>query len=1139
MADSVDQWAAQGRKNLFGETVKVVEMQSEGGAAGVLHGSLTTGALTTTYTASQGLLLMIPNMYKIAGELLPAVFHVSARALAYHALSIFGDHSDVMACRQTGFAMLCSNSVQEAMDLAAVAHLSAIKGRVPFLHFFDGFRTSHEIQKIEVLDYEDLRGLVDMDAVRRFRENALNPEHPVTRGTAQNPDIYFQGREASNRFYDALPDIVEGYMADISRITGRDYRLFNYYGAPDAERVLIAMGSVCEAAEQVVGYLNRQGEKVGLIEVHLYRPFKAEAFLNAVPLTAKKICVLDRVKENTGIGEPLYTDVCAAFFKAKRDAVIVGGRYGLGSKDTDPNCIIAAFDNLKKAEPVNDFALGITDDVTGRYLPVPEGHIDVKTPGTRSCMFWGLGADGTVGANKNTIKIIGDNTDLYAQAYFDYDSKKSGGVTISHLRFGRNPIRSTYLIHAADFVACHASEYVEHYDMTSAMKDGGTFLLSCRWAPEDLEERLPARVKRDLARKHINFYIINAITISRKLGLGGRTNTVLQAAFFKLADILPIDDAVRYMKDAIKKTYGKKGSAVVEMNCKAVDAGLENLVKIDVPAEWADAVDEPVIQKDLPDYVRDLAMPILQLRGNSLPVSAFSGHEDGTYPTGTTQYEKRGISSFVPGWKADKCIQCNRCSYVCPHAAIRPFLLTEQEAADAPGKFGAVPAKGGKKFEGLYFKMQLSLDDCLGCGSCIEVCPVDAFDHSTYREHIDDKENWEYALTLSHKDNPLDKYTVKGSQFQQPLLEFSGACAGCGETPYVKLMTQLFGDRMLIANATGCSSIWGASEPTSPYTKDYKGHGPAWSNSLFEDAAEFGLGMLTANNTRRKILITAVKNLMIRGVAREACANWLENKDIGHESRAASEQLVNALTEWKGDDADAAALIEKALRNKDLMVKKSQWVFGGDGWAYDIGYGGLDHVLASGEDINLLVLDTEVYSNTGGQASKATPVGAVAQFAASGKRTKKKDLGMMAVSYGYVYVAQVAMGADPTQLIKAVKEAESYPGPSIVIAYAPCINHGIKGGMRGAQAHMKQAVECGYWHLWRYDPRLKEKGSNPFILDSKEPTGNFREFIMSEARYSALNRTFPEEAEALYVKTEKDAKDRYDKYYRMSLGENI
>ncbi len=1141
MAEKTDDWAANGKKNLFGQTVKVVEMQSEAGAAGTVHGSLAAGALTTTYTASQGLLLMIPNMYKIAGELLPGVFHVSARALTAQALSIFGDHSDVMACRQTGFAMLVSNSVQEVMDLASVAHLSAIKGRVPFLHFFDGFRTSHEIQKIECIDYDELSKILDWDALNTFKRNALNPEHPVTRGTAQNPDIYFQTREAANKFYDALPAVVEQYMKEISRITGRNYDLFNYYGAADADRVIIAMGSACEAIEETIDYLTAKGEKVGLVKVHLFRPFVAEKLLAAIPKTANKIAVLDRTKEPGALGEPLYQDVCTAVYEAGNSPVIVAGRYGLGSKDVTPAQFIAVYENLKLDKPQNHFTMGIVDDVTNHSLKVGE-EVDVTgNDGTISCKFWGLGADGTVGANKNSIKIIGDHTDMYAQAYFSYDSKKSGGITQSHLRFGKKPIRSTYLVKTANFVACHKQEYVHLYDMVSDLQPGGTFLLNTVWTPEELDKQLPASLKKQLAEKNINFYTINGTDIAKEIGLGNRINTVLQAAFFKLANIIPIEKAVEYMKAAITKSYGKKGDTILNMNYAAVDKGVDGAVKIDIPASWANAVDtEAKAERPKTDFVKKVVDPMNAQEGDKLPVSAFNGREDGTFPCGTAAYEKRGVAVDVPEWQPDKCIQCNQCSYVCPHASIRPFLLTEEEVAAAPESFTTVAPKGLKGAEGLKYRMQVSVLDCLGCGSCAEVCPAPgkALIMKTLATQETEIANWDYAVDkVAPKANPANKGTVKGSQFEQPLLEFSGACAGCGETPYAKLVTQLFGDRMYVANATGCSSIWGGSAPSMPYTVNSKGRGPAWANSLFEDNAEFGLGMFSAVKQMRNGLKDKLETL--KGIDASVAGvvdKWVETMEDGENSRAASDALIDALTSYAGTDAEAKNIVSYVLENKDQLAKKSQWIFGGDGWAYDIGYGGLDHVLASGEDVNVLVFDTEVYSNTGGQSSKATPTGAVAQFAASGKRVKKKDLGMMAMSYGYVYVAQVAMGADKNQLVKALVEAEKYHGPSLIIAYAPCINHGLKGGMSGAQNEIKRAVEAGYWHMYRFNPELKAEGKNPFILDSKEPTASFRDFLLSEVRYSALQRTFPEIAEELFQKCEEDAKARLETYQKKAEG---
>lgn len=1128
MAEHTDEWAANGLKNIFGQPVRLVEMQSEAGAAGTVHGSLAAGALTTTYTASQGLLLMIPNMYKIAGELLPCVLHVSARALASHALSIFGDHQDVMACRQTGFAMLASANVQEVMDIGAVAHLSAIKGRVPFLHFFDGFRTSHEIQKIETLDYNDLAKIVDMDAVRSFKKNALNPEHPVLRGTAQNPDIYFQAREASNPFYNAVPAIVENYMNEINKLTGRDYKLFNYYGDEEADRVIIAMGSACDAIKETIDYLNAKGEKVGLVNVHLYRPFSIEHFLGAIPKTAKKIAVLDRTKEAGALGEPLYLDVCTSFFEKDEHPVIVGGRYGLGSKDTTPAQILAVYENLKADKPKNKFTLGINDDVT--YLSLPTGkEIDVSAEGTTSCKFWGLGSDGTVGANKNSIKIIGDHTEMYAQAYFSYDSKKSGGITQSHLRFGKQPIRSTYLVTTADFVACHKPSYLTQYDMYSDLKDGGTFLLNCSWNKEELEQHIPAEMKKYFAEHNIKFYTIDATHIAKEIGLGNRTNTVLQAAFFKLANIIPIDDAVKYMKDAIYKSYGKKGEEIVNKNNAAVDKGVESIVKVEIPASWSNPdLAEAAATKERPDFIKNIVDPINAQKGDTLPVSAFKGREDGTFEQGTAAYEKRGIAVDVPEWDADKCIQCNQCSYVCPHAAIRPVLVTEEELSKAPEGFVTKKANG-KGMENYTFRMQVDTLDCLGCGNCAQVCP--AKEKALVMKPLETQEkevdNWNYVASLPTKTNPMNKTSVKGSQFEKPLFEFSGACAGCGETPYAKLITQLFGDRMYIANATGCSSIWGGSAPSTPYTTNDKGHGPAWANSLFEDNAEFGLGMQTAvKQIRLRIKDLAEKAIEsdIKEESKVALKEWIDNINCAEGSRTAAAKIVSAL-KTETDD-----ICKEILDNEEFLIKKSQWIFGGDGWAYDIGFGGVDHALASGEDINIFVFDTEVYSNTGGQSSKSTPTGAVAQFAASGKKVKKKDLGMIAMSYGYVYVAQVAMGANQKQLIDAIVEAESYPGPSLIIAYAPCINHGLKVGMGSTQLESKRAVEAGYWHLYRYNPLLKEQGKNPFILDSKEPTADFQEFIMGEVRYTSLKKAFPNIADALFEKAGQDAKERLQSY---------
>ncbi len=1139
MAEYVDEWSAKGQKNIFGQTVDVVEMQSEAGAAGAVHGSLQGGALTTTFTASQGLLLMIPNMYKIAGELLPTVFHVSARAIAAHALNIFGDHQDVMACRQTGFALLASGSVQEVMDLGGVAHLASIKGRVPFLHFFDGFRTSHEIQKIEVMDYEDLKGLVDQDALKEFRDRALNPEHPVLRGTAQNGDIYFQGREASNKYYEAIPDIVADYMKEISKITGRDYKPFNYYGAADATEVVVAMGSVCPALEETVDYLNARGRKVGVLEVHLYRPFSAKYFFDVMPKTVEKIAVLDRTKEPGSLGEPLYLDICNLYKDADKAPMIIGGRYGLGSKDTTPTQLVAVFDNLNAAAPKKGFTIGIVDDVTGLSLDLGE-RINAAPAGATRCKFWGFGSDGTVGANKDAIKIIGDNTDMYAQAYFDYDSKKSGGVTMSHLRFGETPIKSTYLLDEADYIACHKPAYVYQYDILDGLKKGGTFLLNCVWTPEELNEKLPANVKKYIAENDINFYTINAVDVAVKAGLGpNRINMVTQSAFFKLSEVIPFDKAVTLIKEAIKKTYGKKGDEIVNMNCAAVDGAIDALVKIDVPADWKNAVDTDTADNTRPDFIKNIVDPVNAQRGNKLPVSVFEGREDGTFETGTSRYEKRGVAVLVPEWNKDTCIQCNQCSLVCPHAAIRPVLVNADEKAAAPATFETLKAIG-KDFDGLEFRMQVSPLDCLGCGVCANVCPAPK-GKALIMKPIDDvtpteEPNWTYAMDkVSNKADLVDvSANIKNSQFAQPYLEFSGACAGCGETPYIKLITQLFGDRMMVANATGCTSIWGGSAPSMPYCKDENGRGPAWANSLFEDNAEFGLGMVLASNKVRNTLAKRMDEAMdvVSPELAAAFKEWQAGKDNAEASKAAGAKIEALI---KDADKSNAAVKEIAERT-DFLTKRSQWVFGGDGWAYDIGYGGLDHVIASGEDINIFVVDTEVYSNTGGQSSKATPTAAVAKFAAAGKKVKKKDLGMIATTYGYVYVAQIALGANMAQALKAIKEAEAYPGPSLIIAYAPCINHGIKakGGMGNSIAEEKKAVDCGYWHLWRFNPELKEEGKNPFVLDSKEPTGTITDFMMGENRYLMLQKGYPEIAEKLFEKAEKDLTARYEEYKRMA-----
>ncbi len=1141
MPEHVDTWAANGKKNLFGQTVKVTEMQSEAGAAGATHGSLAAGALTTTYTASQGLLLMIPDMFKIAGERLPGVFHVAARALASHALSIYGDHQDINAARMTGFAFLASNSVQEAMDLGAVAHLAAIEGNVPFVHFFDGFRTSHEIQKIEAWDYDDLRDMIDMDAVQAFRNRSLNPNRPKTMGTAQAPDVYFQNLEASNTAYEEIIPIVEKYLGQVSEKTGREYNLFDYYGAEDAEQVIILMGSVAETAEEVVDHLNNNGKKVGIVKVRLYRPFSTDHFLAAVPKTAKKIAVLDRTKEKGAQGEPLYLDVRSAYYNEENKPVIVGGRYGLGSKDTTPTHVLAVFNNLDQDEPKDGFTIGINDDVTHTSLDQSE-ELKIVEEGTTRCKFWGFGSDGTVGANKQAITIIGDNTDMYAQGYFDYDSKKSGGLTVSHLRFGTSPIRSTYLLDEADFVSCSKQAYVNQYDLLKGLKKGGTFLLNCTWEVEELDDHLPAKMKKYLADNDIEFYIVNANKIAADLGLGSRINMIIQSAFFKLSQVLPLDEAVGYLKESIVKSYGHKGDDVVNMNYAAVDAGTDALTKVEVPAEWADAQDPEVDTKDVPQFITNIVLPMLRQEGNDLPVSAFMSRDDGHWDHGTSAFEKRGIALEVPEWQIENCIQCNQCSYVCPHAVIRPFLLDGEDVENAPETFTSKKALG-KGLEDYEFRIQVSTLDCTGCGNCADVCPAKekALVMKPLEEQYENqKGNWEYANeVVGYKDDLMDRGTLKGSQFVQPLLEFSGACAGCGETPYARLLTQLFGDHMLIANATGCSSIWGASAPATPYTTNADGCGPSWGNSLFEDAAEYGFGMLLATESNRALVETKMNEFLELNLSskwNDLFQAWIDGKDELDSSKAAMVEIVNN-QEDKVDDENGQKLVEEVLNLTDYMVKKSVWIFGGDGWAYDIGYGGLDHVLASGKDINILVMDTEVYSNTGGQASKATPLAAVAQFAASGKRVAHKDLGMMQAQYGYVYVAQIAMGANQNQTLKALKEAEAYHGPSLVIAYAPCINHGIRAGMGKSQRREKEAVEAGYWHLWRFDPRLAEEGKNPFVLDSKEPTADFQEFLQGEVRYTSLQRNFPEEAAELYAEAEKAAKDRYDKYVRLANAE--
>lgn len=1136
MAEYVDEWAAAGRKNIFGETVKVEEMQSEAGAAGALHGSLQAGALTTTFTASQGLLLMIPNMYKIAGELLPTVFHVSARALAAQALSIFGDHQDVMAARQTGFAMFCTGSVQEVMDMAAVAHLATLKTRIPFMHFFDGFRTSHEIQKIEALAQEDIAPLIDQQALADFRKRALNPEAPVARGTAQNPDIYFQAREASNPFYDAVPEVVEEYLNKLAVITGRKYNLFDYYGAEDADRVIIAMGSVTEAIREVIDMLNAQGEKVGLISVHLYRPFSAKHFLAALPKTVKKIAVLDRTKEPGATGEPLYLDVKDCLYGKENAPVVVGGRYGLSSKDTTPAQIVAVYENLAMNLPKNQFTIGIVDDVTFTSLPQKEEIVFENGP--YEAKFYGLGADGTVGANKNSVKIIGDNTDKYCQAYFSYDSKKSGGFTCSHLRFGDNPIRSTYLVTTPDFVACHVQAYLRLYDVTKGLKKNGTFLLNTVWNAEEVKKNLPDKVKKYFAQNNITLYIINATMIAQEIGLGNRTNTILQSAFFKITNVIPFDLAVEQMKKFIVKSYGKKGEDVVNKNNAAVDRGTE-FEKVEIPAEWALIDPQPEeSHPDDSDFIKNIVRPINAQAGDDLPVSAFKGREDGTWEQGTAASEKRGVAAFVPVWNADNCIQCNQCAYVCPHATIRPFVLDEAEQAKAP-QFTSLKATG-KQFAGMQFRIQVNVLDCLGCSNCVDVCPGNkqgkALDMVPIEGEYDEQDNWDFMVKeVKSKQHLVDiKANVKNSQFATPLFEFSGACAGCGETPYIKLISQLFGDRQMIANATGCTSIYSGSAPSTPYTTNEKGHGPAWANSLFEDNAEYGLGMRLATVKMRERLV----RLMTEAQTCSCCSDelkalfseWIEKK----EDTDASIELAGKIRPMVAAcDCDICKQIHELGH---FMIKKSQWIIGGDGWAYDIGFGGLDHVIASGENVNILVVDTEVYSNTGGQSSKSTPVGAVAKFAAAGKQVRKKDLGLIATTYGYVYVAQIAMGANQAQTLKAIKEAEAYDGPSLIIAYAPCISHGLKGGMGKAQTEEAEAVACGYWHLWRYNPALEAEGKNPFSLDSKEPQWDkFQSFLKGEVRYSSLMKQFPVEAAELFQAAEKNAKWRYNNYKRLSI----
>ena len=1134
MAEKTDEWSANGVKNIFGQPVRLVEMQSEAGAAGAVHGALESGALATTYTSSQGLMLMIPTLHRISGQRHPGVLHVASRTVGTHAFSIFGDHSDVMNCRQTGFAMLSSGSVQEIMDLAGIAHLSAIKARIPFLHFFDGFRTSHEIQKVEALDYDEFAKLVDYDALNAWKKGALNPETPTLRSTVQNPDIYFQVREANNEDYDNLPDIVEEYMAEITKITGREYHTFNYYGADDAEKIIIAMGSVCGAIQEVIDKLNAEGQKLGLVQVHLYRPFSVEHMMRAIPKTVKKIAVIDRLKEAGAVGEPLYEDVCAAYNEYEGEKpMILAGRYGLSSKDTDPACIKAIYDNLDAAAPINHFTVGINDDVTHKSLPL-DTEFHIENEGTISCKFWGLGSDGTVGANKNSIKIIGDQTNKYCQAYFEYDTKKSFGITKSHLRFGDDPIRSTYLVKSADFVACHNQNYLTQYDIISELKPGGTFLLNCQWGVDELDEHVPAEIRRYIANNDIKFYIIDANKCSQEIGLGNRSNMVLQAAFFNLSQVIPVDDAVKHMKEAVKKTFGKKGEKIVNMNMEAVDAGINAPVKVDVPASWKDAQDAPAeAGKDVPAFITDILEPCNAQKGDSLPVSTFVDTKDGVMPLGTSKYEKRGIATALPVWDATKCIQCNQCSYVCPHAVIRPFLLDEADVANKPEGFVVTDAKG-KGLEDLKYGIQVSTLDCTSCGVCVATCPKggEAIKMVPVEDVDLDQTNWDYAMTITDKTDSVDKFTVKGSQFYQPLLEFSGACAGCGETAYAKLLTQLFGDKMYFANATGCTQAWGAAMPSIPYCTNKDGKGVAWSNSLFENNAEFSYGMCLAVIHQRENVKMDVEKLqaMVAADSKEAAAiaKWFETYDDLDASAVATKELVKALeeTELTGEALEVAKTI---LDKKSHLAKKTMWMYGGDGWAYDIGYGGLDHVFAMGEDVNVLIVDTEVYSNTGGQSSKATPIGAVAQFQASGKKTQKKDLGRLMMTYDNVYVAQCAMGANPNQLMKAIKEAEAHKGPSIIICYAPCINHGIKRGMNNAQEEMKAAVESGYWNLYRWNPEDKV-----LSLDSKEPSRDLLEFLRGEVRYSALDITFPENAKTLFAEAESSAKERYEYYKNLA-----
>ena len=1139
MADFVDQWAASGMKNIFGQSVKLIEMQSEAGAVASMHGALDGGSLSTSYTASQGMMLMIPTMYRIAGQLKPGVIHVASRNVATNNISIFAEHSDVMACRQTGFALLASSNTQECMDLGAVAHLSAIKGHVPFLHFFDGFRTSHEIQKVDLLNYDDLAKLVDYEELEKFRKRSLNPERPLLRTVGLNADTYFQCREVMNPYYDALPDIVEEYMGKMSQLTGREYHNVNYYGAPDAELVLVGMGSVAETAAETIDYLTAKGQKVGYLNVHLYRPFPVKHFLEQLPKTVKAITVLDRTKEPGAVGEPLYEDVCSVMKEFKENIPVYACRFGLACKDTTPAQIVTMYENMRKDEPANHYTIGIEDDVTFRSLPIAE-ELDIIPKGTVSCKFWGLGSDGTVGANKNTIKIIGDHTDKYVQAYFEYDGKKSGGVTKSNLRFGDTPIRSSYIVSHADFVACHNKAYVNQYDMVADLKDGGAFLLACDWdTVEKLDAHLPASMRKALAQKHAKLYVIDSVAIAAELGLGNRTNTILQAAFFHITGIIPDDDAVGYMKAAALKSYGKKGEKVVQMNYNAVDRGINGAIQIDYPASWAELeIPAPEARKDVPKFITNILEPVNAMKGDSLPVSVFKDHADGTMPQATSKYEKRGVAVKVPAWDASKCIQCNNCSYVCPHAAIRPFLLTEEEVAGAPIAMEAVDTK--PKASQYKYRMQVAVLDCQGCGSCVTVCPTKAISMEPLDTQREEEKNWEYIDALPEVRNPYGTKTVKNSQFNQPLLEFSGACAGCGETPYAKLVTQLYGDHMYIATATGCSQVWATSFPSFPYCTDKKGHGPAVAGSLFENNAEFGMGIYLSAQQQRAALEAKVQEFIEKTAEdagsssiRDAAVAWQEAYNDSAASAAASEKFKAELASYEAPET-VKELVSYIRNNAEHLRKKSIWIFGGDGWAYDIGYGGLDHVISTGANVNIMVFDTEVYSNTGGQASKSSPRAAVAQFAAAGKRTKKKDLGMMAMSYRDVYVAQVAMGANPGQLLKAITEAEAYDGPSIVICYAPCINHGLRAGMANVMTEMKNAVECGYWQLYRYNPALIEQGKNPFILDSKEPKGDFRAFLNGEVRYSSLTRKFPEVAEELFAKCEEDAHQRYENYKSLS-----